>query len=262
MGCDSKEIFESSREAFGDSANKTYRNTIVRGLGEIRVESQEEGDDIVYNVSYVPYAGPTSNFRFDPTPIEKGLSIDKSTILVKLDVTKGSENIARIQIPDLSVDELSPIVPYAGSWNWPEAGTLGNEQVLSVQAIITDSKIRNVTATLVRSTRWFFGVIGKDPRTATIQELKDNAIDMDGGVKGKLVTSVPKSASFTCNGQYWYILSPSNVDFLMKTDLNFNPVKQDKGLVIANASTTFSQNYVLRCNNTTNAGTVTYTLYN
>lgn len=261
MSCESKAIFESNRDGIG--GDKTYRNTIVRGKGEIRVTPQESGEDIVYLVEHFPYAGPATSLRFDPAQIEKGISIQKETILVKLDVAVGSEVVNRIQVPYLSIDELNPTLPYAGSWNWPDVGALANEEVLNVDATIIDSKSHNVSSALVRSTRWFFGVINKDPRIATIQELKDNATDLDNSIRGKLVTSLPKSATFECGtGLYWYILSPSNVDFKMKTQLNFNPIKVDKGLVIANPNTTFSQNYVLRCNNTKNAGTVTYTLYN
>lgn len=235
----------------------------VRGDdNEIFVSKTKEGDVDVFTVIRSVYTAPGISLAFSPASVEKGLQITRDTINITLGVTKGRDDIGNISVPLVSENVTDPILPYDKSWPYPSAELLGNTEALSVSASVQDSKSNSASTVLVRPDRIVLGVINKDPRVATVSELKAAAATTTDGQPGILVTGIPDSMTFNCNSNYWFILHPTPWGGfnLRDPDTGFvlSPITTDKGAVVMNTNTAFSQQYTVSSISSKSAGTVTF----
>jgi hypothetical protein len=245
-----------------DTGNNGSGNVVVRGEGEIFVREVNEGDKTAFYVTRKEYIAPGISLAFNPASIEKGKVINKDGVKFTLNVTEGRDVVKSIQVPIVNESVTNPVLPYVNEWNYPSTDPLANEEELAVSATVEDSRANNVSAKLKRPTRIIIGAINKDPRVATVSELKAAAANTTDGQPGILVTDVPNTMTFPTNNNYWFVLVPTvwSVFNLKDPDTGFvlSPIRTDKGAVVMNTTTSFSQQYTVCSISSRSAGPVTF----
>lgn len=236
---------------------------VIGDGNEITVERFEGLDEVTFKVMKQAYIPPALSIPFVPASLEKGTIINREALVIELNANKGRDVITKLTVPALGLDISSPAVPFSQQYAFPGSGPLGDTESPSISGTADDGKQHSFSSSLVRTDRVFFGVIATNPREASVQQLMNAALDMEGGIPGRLLTSMPSTITFPVNGGYWFIFVPDNNQwkFGMKySGLTLIPMEGVPVSVRANPNTNFLQNYKVYCNATTNAGTLTYNI--
>lgn len=263
--CPEGDILQTQEAGFGK------HGVIVRGEGEIKVLATMENGIEVFTVKRVPYAGPGFGVTIVPEAVERGNVFSKAGFTVNLSVAKGSEEVTQISSPEIGVLVSSPTLPYTHSQAWGDATSLGDTEVIAASLTVTDViSSYTKTATLVRTSRIWDGVINKDPRTATFQELMDavtafttekDAQGVDVQVKGKVAASANGAVTYPTANSYWFRVMRADWNPRMKSDLDFVPAKKTLGVLALNPNSGFAENLHLYCGIFRNSTPVTFTYF-